>query len=123
MTLETKTKEILSICTHYESIISYPFKQGDILTKHLISSYRTEIFNIDSNDFGKTNQLKVIDIVMHEYVSNSRFTRYVKENISFEDVELDESSLVEHDLLSILIRMYSRYCKKKDEEKEHTMWL
>lgn len=123
MTLETKTKEILSICTHYESIISYPFKQGDILTKHLISSYRTEIFNIDSNDAGKTNQLKVIDIVMHEYVSNPKFTRYVKENISFEDVELDERSLVEHDLLSILIRMYSRYRKNKEEAKEHTMWL
>lgn len=123
MALETKTKEILSICTHYESIISYPFKQGDILTKHLISSYRTEIFNIDSHDAGKTNQLKVIDIVMHEYVSNPKFARYVKENISFEDVELDERSLVEHDLLSILIRMYSRYRKKREEAKEHTMWL
>ena len=123
MTLDTKTKDILNICTHYESIISYPFKQGDILTKHLISSYRTEIFNIDSNDAGKTNQLKVIDIVMHEYVSNPKFTRYVKENLSFEDVELDERSLVEHDLLAILIRMYSKYRKKREEAKEHTMWL
>ena len=123
MTLESKTKEILSICTHYESIISYQFKQRDILTKHLISSYRTEIFNIDNNDLGKTNQLKVIDIVMHEYVANPKFMRYVKENISFEDVELTESSLVEHDLLAILIRMYSRYRKKKEEAKEHTMWL
>ena len=123
MDLETKTREILSICTHYESIIGYPFKQGDILTKHLISLYRTEIFNIDSNGLGKTNQLKVIDIVMHEYVSNPKFTRYVKENISFEDVELNERSLFEHDLLSILIKMYSRYRKKREEEKEHTLWL
>lgn len=123
MTLESKTKEILSICTHYESIISYQFKQSDILTKHLISSYRTEIFNIASHDAGKTNQLKVIDIVMHEYVANPKFMRYVKENISFEDVELDERSLVEHDLLAVLIRMYSRYRKKKEEAKEHTMWL
>ena len=123
MALDSRTKEVLSICKHYESIISYQFKEGDILTKHLINVYRTEIFNIDSNDLGKHNQLKVIDIVMYEYTSNSKFMRYVKENLSFEDVELEESSLVEHDLLAILIKMYSKYRKQKEEAKEHTLWL
>ena len=123
MTVETKTKDVLRICSHYESIINYQFKQGDILTKYLISSYQSEIFNIDSNDLKKTNQIKVFDIVMHEYVNDSKFMRYVKENISFEDVELNERSLVEHDLLAILIKMYNRYRKKKEDEKEHTMWI
>ena len=123
MALKSRTKDVLNICKHYESIISYQFKEGDILTKHLINVYRTEIFNIDSNDLGKHNQLKVIDIVMYEYTSNSKFMRYVKENLSFEDVELEESSLVEHDLLAILIKMYSKYRKQKEEAKEHTLWL
>lgn len=123
MALDSRTKDVLSICKHYESIISFQFKEDDILTKHLINLYRTEIFNIDSNDLGKHNQLKVIDIVMYEYTSNPKFMRYVKENLSFEDIELEESSLVEHDLLSILIKMYSKYRKKKEEEKEHTLWL
>lgn len=123
MALESRTKEVLNICKHYESIISYQFKEGDILSKHLINLYRTEIFNIDSDDLGKHNQLKVIDIVMYEYTNNPKFMRYVRENLSFEDVEMDERSLVEHDLLAILIKMYSKYRKKKEEEKEHTLWL
>lgn len=123
MTLEIKTKEVLETCSYYESIVNYKFKEGDILTKHLISSYTTEIFDVDSKDLGKTNQLKVIDIVMHEYITDLKFFRYVRENISFEDVELDESSLVQHDLLMILIKMYNRYRKQKEEEIDQTLWI
>ncbi len=123
MTLETKIKDVLRVCRHYESIINYQFKQGDILSKYLIESYQSEIFNIDSNDLKKMNQIKVFDIVMHEYVSDSKFMRYVRENISFEDVELNERSLVECDLLAIIIRMYNKYRKIKEESKEHTMWI
>jgi hypothetical protein len=123
MTLETKTRAVLDTCSYYESIVNYKFKESDILTKHLISSYTTQIFDVDSKDLGKTNQLKVIDIVMHEYISDSKFFRYVKENISFEDVELDESSLVEHDLIMILIKLYNNYRKKKEDEIEQTAWI
>jgi hypothetical protein len=122
MTLEIKTKEVLETCYYYESIVNYKFKEGDILTKHLISSYATEIFDIDSKDLGKKNQLKVIDIVMHEYITDPKFFKYVKDNISFENIELDESSLVEHDLLMLLIKMYNTY-RKREEEKEQTLWL
>lgn len=123
MALEIKTKEVLATCSYYEDIVNYKFKESDILTKYLISSYTTEIFDIDSKDLGKTNQLKVIDIVMHEYITDSKFFKYVKENISFEDVELDENNLVQHDLLMILIKMYNRYRKKKEEEIEQTLWI
>lgn len=123
MTLEIKTKEVLETCSYYESIVNYKFKEGDILTKHLISSYTTEIFDVDSKDLGKTNQLKVIDIVMHEYITDPKFFKYVRENISFEDVELDESSLVQHNLLMILIKMYNRYRKQKEEEIDQTLWI
>jgi len=123
MAVDEKTKEVLNTCSYYEEIVNHQFKEGDILTKHLISIYSTEIFNVSSKDLGKTNQLKVIDIVMHEYLTDIKFNRYVKENISFEDVELEESSLVEHDLLAILIKLYNRYRKRKEEELEQTFWL
>ena len=82
MTLETKIKDVLRVCRHYESIINYQFKQGDILSKYLIESYQSEIFNIDSNDLKKMNQIKVFDIVMHEYVSDSKL--YIPARISEE---------------------------------------
>jgi len=122
MPLEEKTKDVLNTCPHYETIINHQYKEGDILTKYLIAIYSTEIFDIANKDYGKANQLKVIDIVMHEYLTDIKFNRYVKEHIEAEGVELDETSFARSDMLTIIIRLHNKYRKRK-EELEQTLWL
>ena len=123
MPLKEKTRDVLETCIHYETIVNYQYREGDILTKHLISVYSTEIFDIANKDLAKTNQLKVIDLVIHEYLTDIKFNRYVKEHISHEDIDLDENSFASPDMLAILIKLYNKYRKRKENDLEQTIWL
>lgn len=119
----TKTQNVLSICVHYDDIVNYPFKESDELTKVIIDQYESKIFDIDGQDFGKTNQIKVIDIVVYDYLINHKFNNYVRNDLNFENIPLKEENLVDQDLVTRLIKLHKQYRDKKENEKENTRWL
>ena len=120
---QEKIKNVLSICTHYDDIVNFQFKEGDVLTQIIIEEYTNTIFDVSSQDLGKTNHLKVVDIVVYEYLNDKKFNNRFREQLEFESIELNEASLIECDLISLLIRTYKEYKVRKEEEKEDTMWI
>ena len=118
-----KTKNVLSICTHYDDIVNFPFKENDVLTRVIIDEYTNTIFDVNSQDLGKTNHLKVVDIVVYEYLNDKKFTNRVKEQLEFNNIELNEESLIGCDIISLLITFYKEYKNRLEEEKEDTVWL
>ena len=118
-----KTKNVLSICVHYDDIVNYQFKESDLLTRIIIDEYTNTIFDVNSQDLGKTNHLKVVDIVVYEYLNDKKFANKVKEQLEFNNIELNEESLIGCDIISILINCYKDYKNRLEEEKEDTVWL
>lgn len=118
-----KTKNVLSICVHYDDIVNYQFKENDLLTRIIIDEYTNTIFDVNSQDLGKTNHLKVVDIVVYEYLNDKKFASRVKEELEFNNIELNEESLIGCDIISILIKTYKDYKNRLEEEKEDTVWL
>lgn len=125
MALDEKVKDILKNCPHYYEIINSVFSDDDLLTKKLINDYSLEIFNISSNNLGTINRLKVLDIIMFEYVSKTKFYYYAKELMY---KSLNENSLEFVDLLQNLIEVYKEFTFRKellvyDEEVTEPRWL
>lgn len=117
---EERMKKVKDTCTHYYDIVNFQFNETDLLTRSLIMEYKAKLDNIESDDLGKTNEIKVIDNVLNSYLSDSYFNRYVKENI---DIELTEEAIVGHDLIRIIVKLYQDFRKNKEEALERTAWL
>lgn len=121
--ITSKTQNVLQICVHYDDIINYPFKENDILTKVILDEYENKIFEVDSQDYGKTNHLKVIDIVVYEYLTDTKFMNSMRNTLAFEGVSIDEESLLNYDIISTLIKVYRNYRERNENKKEDTLWL
>lgn len=125
MALDEKVKDILDNCPHYYDIINSVFSDDDDLTKELIKEYSLEIFDISNNNYGTINRLKVIDLIMFEYVSKTKFYYYAKELLIKNN---DVNNLEFEDLLQNLVELYKKYTFKKEmlvyeEEVEEPRWL
>ena len=124
MALEEKVKEIITFCPHYYDIINTNFSNDDVLTKKLVKEFSEEIFDVDSNNFGTVNRLKVIDYVINEYLSKQEFHRFTKEYIYNTSNAID----IEYDnLLYSLIDIFKIYvlekARKNEEESSESRWI
>ena len=124
MALEEKVKEIITFCPHYYDIINTNFSNDDVLTKKLVKEFSEEIFDVDSNNFGTVNRLKVIDYVINEYLSKQEFHRFTKEYIYNTSNAID----IEYDnLLYSLIDIFKIYvlekARKNEEESNESRWI
>ena len=91
-------------------------------SKVIIDEYENQIFAIDSQDYGKTNSLKVTDIAVYAFFFDSKFSSYVHSELAFNQIALAEEDLLQYDIIPHLIDMYRKY-RIKEEEKEDTKWL
>ena len=124
MALEEKVKEIITLCPHYYDIINTNFSDDDVITKKLVKEFSEEIFDVGSNNYGTVNRLRVIDLVINEYLNRQDFYRFTKEyflnNTNAIDIEYDN-------LLYNLIEIFKLYtlekAKKNEEESNESRWL
>ena len=124
MALEEKVKEIITLCPHYYDIINANFSADDVITKKLVKEFSDEIFDVGSNNYGTVNRLRVIDLVINEYLNRKDFHRFTKEyflnNTNAIDIEYDN-------LLYNLIEIFKIYTLEKakinEEERNESNWL
>lgn len=124
MALEEKVKDIISFCPHYYDIINTSFSEDDLITKKLIQEFCEEIFNISSNNMGTVNRLRVLDLVMYEYILKKEFYRFSKEYFQSNANNID---VTYDNLLYYLIDTFKQFtienAKVNEEESNETRWL
>ena len=123
MALEEKVKDIITLCPHYYDIINTKFADDDILTKKLIKEFYEDIFDISSNNLGTVNRLKVLDLVMYEYILKNSFYYYAKEYFTSKKNAID---ITYDNLLYNLVEAFKAYTfedAKEEEEGSESRWL
>lgn len=123
MTLNNKVEDILTLCPHYYDVVDLDFNDTDQITKHIISEYRIEMFNIADKNAGTLNRLRVLDIVMQEFIKKDKFFAYAKEQIS---KQINDNALVLSEILDALIVIYKNYIFKKEyikNQEDGPRWL
>lgn len=123
MALEEKIKEIITKCPHYYDIVNSIFDDDDRLTKKLINEYSLEIFNVSNDNYGTINRLKVLDTIIYEYISKSKFYYHAKDVFNSNPNAYD----MDYDILQNLIDIYMKFTFNKDniiyEDDEESRWL
>ncbi|MBR3523065.1 MAG: hypothetical protein IKN87_00045 [Bacilli bacterium] len=124
MALEEKVKDIITFCPHYYDIINTSFSEDDIITKKLIQEFCEDIFNISSNNMGTVNRLRVLDLVMYEYVLKKDFYRFAKDYFQSNANNID---VTYDNLLYSLVEVFKLFtfenAKENEEESNETRWL
>ena len=124
MALEEKVKDIITFCPHYYDIVNTNFNDDDIITKKLIKEFCEDIFNISSDNLGTVNRLRVLDLVMYEYILKSDFYRFSKDYFQSNANDID---VTYDNLLYYLVEVFKKYtfanAKEIEEESNEAVWL
>lgn len=112
-------KETLKCAPHYDEIISFNFKEDDFITERIINYYQEYLFGIiKSNNY----RIRVLDKIIYEYLTNSKFNRYAKEFL--ENLEVSNDDIDYYNNLDInLPRLYRMYEKNSLLVVSSTRWL
>lgn len=123
MALEERVKDINIYCPHYYDIINAQFNEDDAITKKLIKEFYEEIFNISNNNLGTINRLKVLDLVMYEYLMKDSFYYYVKETFlnNTNAIDIDYDNVLDN--VVIIFREYTLSKGEKEEGNDEPRWL
>lgn len=65
---------VLDSCKNYDEIIKFKTKDNDGITRDLIDYYENYVFL----NYEDRENIKALDIIMHEYVSNKKFYDYIQ---------------------------------------------
>ncbi len=97
-----KSKEVVSICKNYYTIVNSEVYKNDKITQNMIKLYKDYIFNIENITVREREKMVSIDNIMYKFITDIKFKKDICDKLSKLSVSSRINNLVEYTINKIL---------------------